>query len=146
MKSLLGEIPAAKQVRINCGNTAEISEVETRAALKHQPTARRVAILSFNDDAAAGALDAARSLGREQDVAIVGMGADRRMRQMMQAPGSRIIGSTAFNPELYGENLINLAQKILRGEQVPPAVYMVHTFITAETEPEDSRIRQEKNV
>jgi ribose transport system substrate-binding protein len=146
LKSLLGEIPAAVQVRINCGNTAEISEVETRAALKRHPTARRVAILSFNDDAAAGALDAARGLGREQDVAIVGMGADRRMRQLMQAPGSRIIGSTAFNPELYGENLIDLAQKILRGEQVPPAVYMVHTFITSDTQPEESRIRQEKHV
>ena len=71
---------------------------------------------------------------------IVGMGADRRMREQLQQPGLRIIGSTAFNPELYGEKLIDLAQKILRGEPVPPAVYMTHTFIKAEFDLEETRM------
>jgi ribose transport system substrate-binding protein len=131
LKSLLGEISPAKQSRINCGNTTEISEVETRAALKRLPNAHRIAILSFNDDAAVGALEAARRLNREQDVVIVGMGADRQMRDILIQPGSRIIGSTAFSPELYGESLVDLAQKILQSEPVPPAVYMAHTFIKA---------------
>ena len=132
LKSLLGEIPRAKQSHINCGNTTEISEVETRAALKRMPNARRIAILSFNDDAAVGAIEAARRLNREQDVVIVGMGADRQMRDLLRQPGSRIIGSTAFAPELYGERLVELAQKILQSEPVPPAVYMPHTFIKAD--------------
>jgi ribose transport system substrate-binding protein len=46
--------------------------------------------------------------------------------------GSRIIGSTAYWPEQYGEKIIPLALKILRGEPVPPAVYMEHTFVSAE--------------
>ena len=130
-KSQVGEIPAAKLAHINCGNTTEISEVETRAALKRFPDAHRIAILSFNDDAAIGALEAARRLNREQDVVIVGMGADRQMRSILLQAGSRIIGSTAFSPELYGERLVGLAQKILQSEPVPPAVYMTHTFIKA---------------
>jgi hypothetical protein len=38
---------------------------------------------------------------------------------------------------LYGEQLIELALKILRGEPVPPAVYMEHTFIRARPESEN---------
>jgi ribose transport system substrate-binding protein len=141
LQASVGEIPPEKQVRLNCANTAEISAAETRAALECIPDARRVAILSFNDDAAVGALEAARQLGREQDVVVVGMGADRRVREILHQPGGRIIGSTAFSPELYGERLLELAFKILRGEPVPPAVYSSHTFISADYEPEQARIR-----
>ena len=74
---------------------------------------------------------AANRLHRQPDVVIVGQGADRRVREELRQPHSCIIGSTTFSPELYGEKLIPLALKILRGESVPPAVYMEHTFIQA---------------
>ena len=54
------------------------------------------------------------------------------IRPEIRQPHSRVIGSTAYMPEKYGEKLIELALKILRGEPVPPAVYTDHTFITAE--------------
>jgi ribose transport system substrate-binding protein len=111
----------------------EISESETLAALKRLPNAHHLVILSFNDDAALGALEAARHLGREGDVTIVGQGADRRVRSLMEIPGCQIIGSTAFLPEQYGPRLVELALKILRGEPVPPAVYMNHSFLKAAT-------------
>jgi ribose transport system substrate-binding protein len=119
---------------INSGNTCEISEAEMIAALKKMPGAHKIAIVCFNDDAALGALLAARKLHREQDVVIVGQGADRRVREEMGNLGCRIIGSTAYEPELYGEKLIPLALKILRGEPVPPAVYIDHVFIPAAQE------------
>jgi ribose transport system substrate-binding protein len=53
------------------------------------------------------------------------------MRQEIRRPGSRIIGSTAYMPDHYGERLIELALKILRREPVPPAVYSEHVFINA---------------
>ena len=140
VSSVVGEIAPEKQVRLNCANTSEISQAETLAALNRMPAAHRIAILSFNDDAAVGALQAARQLGREQDVVIVGQGADRRVREILHQPGSRLIGSTSFSPELYGEKLIELAQKILRGEPVPPAVYMVHTFVKADYEPDQTKV------
>jgi ribose transport system substrate-binding protein len=67
-------------------------------------------------------------------VAIVGQGADRRVREALRDPQSRIIGSTAYWPEQYGEKIIPLALRIMRGEPVPPAVYMEHTFVRAATE------------
>jgi ribose transport system substrate-binding protein len=87
--------------------------------------------ISFNDDAAIGALNAAYKLHRQGDVIIVGQGADRRVREALRDPESRIIGSTAYWPERYGEKIIPLALKILRGEPVPPAIYIAHTFVKA---------------
>ncbi len=131
LESRLGKISPELQIRLNCANTVEISEAETRATLQRLPNVHRLVILSFNDDAALGAMEAAVHLGREADVIIVGQGADRLVRNLMELPGSRIIGSTAFLPEQYGSRLVELALKILRGEPVPPAVYMNHTFIYA---------------
>ncbi len=87
-------------------------------------------MISFNDDAAIGAISAAREAGREADVVIVGQGADRIVRKEIRQPGSRLIGSAAYWPERYGKRLIDVAQKILRGEPVPPAVYSEHILIT----------------
>lgn len=131
LQSIVGEVPAEKRLVLNSGNTDKIAEEQMLAALKLLPAAHRLAVISFNDDTASGALNAARKLHREGDVVIVGQGADRRVREELHDPQSRIIGSTTFSPELYGEKLIPLALKILRGEPVPPAVYMEHTFVRA---------------
>jgi ribose transport system substrate-binding protein len=131
LQSVTGEIPADKRLILNSGNTCEISEAEMTAALKNMPDAHRIAVVCFNDDAALGTLMAARKLHREQDVVIVGQGADRRVREEMANTDCRIIGSTAYEPERYGEKLIPLALKILHGEPVPPAVYIDHVFIAA---------------
>jgi ribose transport system substrate-binding protein len=130
--SIIGEVPADQRMTLNGGNTGEVSEAQLTEALKQLPGLHRLAVLCFNDDSAMGALAAARKLHRESDVIIVGQGADRRLREELKKPGSRIIGSTAYWPEQYGENIIPLALRILRGEPVPPAVYMEHTFIGSE--------------
>jgi len=137
LQSVVGPVPAEKRLTLNSGNTCEISEAAMTAALKQMPGEHRLAVISFNDDAAFGALMAARQLRREADVVIVGQGADRRLREELRQPGSRIVGSTAYEPERYGEKLIPLALKILRGELVPPAVYMEHTFVRAMPESEN---------
>jgi ribose transport system substrate-binding protein len=131
LQSVIGPVPEEKQLRLNSGNTSDISQAQVYSALKTLPPAQRLAVISFNDDVAMGALLAARQLDREADVVIIGQGADRRVREELRRPGTRIIGSTAFQPELYGEMLIPLALKILDGQPVPPAVYMEHVFVPA---------------
>ena len=132
LQSIIGDIPPDRLITLDSGNTVEISEKQMLAALKDLPDAHRLAVISFNDDAAIGALNAVCKLHRQADVAIVGQGADRRVREALRDPQSRIIGSTAYWPEHYGEKIIPLALRILRGEPVPPAVYMDHTFVRAE--------------
>ena len=131
LQEVLGAIRAEKRIVLNSGNTSAASEAVVAAALAECPQLHRIAIVCFNDDAALGALRAAQAQGREADIAVVGQGADRLVRQELRAPGTRIIGSTAFMPERYGEMLMDLALRILRGESVPPAVFMDHVFIDA---------------
>jgi ribose transport system substrate-binding protein len=131
LQEVMGEVPASQILYLDSGNTTETSQANMLEALHQLPAAQRLAVISFNDDAAFGAISAARELGRESDVAIVGQGADRIVRQEIRHPESRIIGSTAYWPERYGDKLIPLAIKIFQGEAVPPAVYIDHEFIDA---------------
>ena len=131
-QEVLGELPEALFKYLDGGNTRHISEERTRAVLAQWPEQHCIAVLCFNDDNALGALDAARSLGREEHVAIVGQGADSSLRPEIRRRNSRIIGSTSFMPEQYGEALVEMALKILRGEPVPPADYIEHVFINAD--------------
>ncbi len=134
LQSVIDRLPPEKELTLNSGNTSEISEAAMTEALKQLPKTHRIAVLCFNDGATIGALAAARRLRREQEVAIVGQGADRRVHEELKHPNSPIIGSTAYMPERYGDQLIPLALKILRGEAVPPAVYIEHTFVSAALE------------
>ncbi len=131
-QSIVGAVPEGKCIRLNSGNTREVSERAILTTLKHFPDQHKIAVISFNDDAAMGALEAARKLDREEDIAIVGQGAERRVRQELARQGSRIIGSTTYSPEGYGERIIPLALRLINCEPVPPAVYMEHRFIDAE--------------
>jgi ribose transport system substrate-binding protein len=83
----------------------------------------------LNDDSALCVLDAARALGREADVAVVGQGANL-IGEEFGYPDSRFIASTAYYPEGYGPHLIELAMKMLQGERVPLYNYVEPTLVT----------------
>lgn len=129
LRETLGQWPVGAIHHIDCSNVSAVSEAAVAAWLPAIPNGRRIAVVSFNDEAAFGALQAARRANREADVVIVGQGADRLVHGEIRDPASRLIGSTAYMPERYGEKLLELALKILNGESVPPAVYMNHVFI-----------------
>ena len=132
LEEVVGTVPEEKVHTLESGNTSSFSEAQVRKALENECDGERIAIICFNDDAAIGALRAARRLEREEHVVIVGQGADRRVREELRRPDTRIIGSTAYRPERYGEKLLDLALDVLNGENVPPAVYVDHVFITPE--------------
>jgi ribose transport system substrate-binding protein len=130
----LGPIPELKIVRVDSGNCTPVSEAGVSIALEQLPDTHRIAILTFNDDAALGALAAAKRLGRLDDIVLTGQGADRSLREELANPASRIIGATTYHPEQYGVALIRLALRILRGDPAPPAVNIEHSFIYAGAE------------
>lgn len=132
LQKVLGKIPERKRMRLNSGNRIETSRESVKKALQIYPEYHRFALLGFNDDSAMGALLAARDLDREKDVVIVGQGVAPVIREELRDPASRIMGSTAFWPEQYGQNIIKIAKKIIEGERIPNAVTMKHTFITCD--------------
>jgi ribose transport system substrate-binding protein len=50
----------------------------------------------------------------------------------MRRPGTRLVGSVAYFPERYGDELIPLALSIVNGNPAPPAVFVKHLLVTPE--------------
>ena len=129
LEQKIGVLSDKQKINLDSGNTLEQSYEQVLNTAKKLAKKTRLAVISFNDDAALGALKALRELGRDDNAAIVGQGADRLLRQELRSGTPAIIGSTAFRPEAYGETLLEIALQLLKGEPVPPAVYSQHAFI-----------------
>lgn len=102
-----------------------------RRYLRYRPP-QRTAVLAHNDPSALGAVRAFEEAGRGQLCAVMGQNATLEARMELRRRGSPLIGSVAYFPERYGDEVIRLAQAILQGRPVPPAVYTRHELVTAE--------------
>ena len=97
-----------------------------------QSRAKRMLIGAINDPSALGALRALEEAGRAETCAVMGQNASLEARAELRNSGTRLIGSVAYFPELYGEPLISLAMDILQHKPVPPAVFVKHQMVTRE--------------
>ena len=61
----------------------------------------------------------------------MGQNAIRDARMELRKPGTRLIGTVAYFPERYGDELIPLAVSILQKKPVPAAVFVKHQLITS---------------
>jgi ribose transport system substrate-binding protein len=93
----------------------------------------RVLVGAINDASALGALRAFQEAGRADSCAIMGQNASPEARLELRQPGTRLIGSVAFFPEKYGDNLIRVALDLLNHRPVPPAIFVKHQLITPES-------------
>jgi ribose transport system substrate-binding protein len=92
----------------------------------------KILISAASDASALGALFAARELGRERDVAIVGQDCIDETIVEMSKPGSALIGSMSYEPGSYGPQLMQLGTAMLNGLPVAPYNYIQHRRVTAQ--------------
>ncbi len=92
--------------------------------------AQRVLIGGINDPSTLAAFRAYEEAGRAENCLSVGQNASIEARREMRRPGSRFIGSVAYFPENYGQAILDFAFDILRGKEVPPALFVKHRLIT----------------
>jgi ribose transport system substrate-binding protein len=102
-----------------------------RKHLRHS-RAQRVLIGAINDPSALGALRAFEEAGRAETCIVMGQNASLEARSELRKHATRLVGSVAYFPELYGEALIPLALDILQRKPVPPAVFVKHQMVTRE--------------
>ena len=95
--------------------------------------ARRLLVGAINDPSALGALSAFQEAGRTESCAIMGQNASPEGRAELREPGTRLVGSVAYFPEKYGEQILAVALDILHRRPVPPAVFVKHQLVTPET-------------
>ena len=94
---------------------------------------RHVLVGGINDPSALGALRAFQEAGRAENCAIMGQNASPEGRAELREPKTRFVGSVAFFPERYGEDLIRVSLDILNQRPVPPAVFVEHKLVTPGT-------------
>lgn len=128
-------LPSAKSCRITYldgdgqfGESLEVVRRYLRACCS-----RRQLVGAVNDPSALGALRAFQEAGRAESCAVMGQNASPEGRAELRAPHTRLLGSVAFFPERYGENLVRLALDILNRRPVPPAVFAEHKLVTPST-------------
>jgi ribose transport system substrate-binding protein len=134
LESVLSPVPRCNILEFDSPSLMDETQVMLRDRIPALPQGGRIALMACNDDVALGALAAFEEADWLDRVVAVGQNADRLGRAGLRRRDLPFIGSTSYAPEHYGERLIELALKTLRGEPVPPATYCTHVFVTKEIE------------
>src|SRR5215472_10298754 len=128
-------LPTAKSCRVtyldgdgNLGPSFEAMRRHLRSTRAH-----RILVGAINDPSALGALRAFQEAGRTENCAIMGQNPSPEGRAELRQPNTRLVGSVAFFPERYGDDLIRVSLDILNQRQVPPAVFVEHKLVTPTT-------------
>ena len=129
IREVLPHLPASAVERPDSGGEFQGGLSATRRTLRR---GGRTLIGAGNDPAALGALQAIAEAEAAERCVVASQGASAEGRRELRRPGSRMIGSVGYFPERYGEQLLDLAERILEGRGAPPAVFVRHELITKE--------------
>ena len=132
IRSYLKEIPDEAYAELDGRGSREPSRMRFKAFLEQNPEAHRILGVTATDSSALGVLDAARELGREGDIAVVGQDCIPEAMEEMRSGQSALIGSVSHEADTYGPRLIQLGISLLRGYSVPPYNYVRHLVVTPE--------------
>jgi ribose transport system substrate-binding protein len=102
-------------------------------------TRRKILVAALDDASALAAKSAVETAGRMSDCVIVSQGADRSIhggasekKEIDPANrGSIVLGSVAYFFDRYGYEILPIALRMLRGEQVPSQTSTKHILISA---------------
>lgn len=142
LRSKLPRLKPDRMLRMDVEGLREVSDTAVRAFLKERPRSRRILIVAANDMSALGAIDAARSLKRQQHLLVVGQDAIDDMLSELRRPESPALATVSHNAAQYGETLVRLALALLRGESVPPYNFVEYALVNREMATRDSAFRK----
>lgn len=129
LRAELPSIMAVPAVRLNGRGTFE-QVLEVMRRYLHHRRPRRTLVGTVNDVCALAALRAFEEAGASNQCAVMGQNALRAARAELRRPGTRLVGSVAYFPERYGEEVIPLALNILQKKSVPTAIFVRHQLLT----------------
>jgi ABC-type sugar transport system substrate-binding protein len=131
-------LPDITVVRLDTsGNPVRVDGLLTKFLASQ--TRIKVLVATLDDSTALAAKGAIERAGRMGDSVIVGQGLDRSVHGGANEKkeidpnnrGSVILGSVAYFVDRYGYEVLPLAMKMLRGEQVPERTTTRHVLISA---------------
>jgi ribose transport system substrate-binding protein len=129
IREVLPSIDKVPSVRLDAKGAFGPAQEVVRKHLKETPR-RRTLLAAINDPSALGGLRAFQEAGRFDLCAAAGQNAIPEACAELRKPGSRLIGTVAYFPERYGDDLIPLAIALASGKEVAPAVFIKHLLVT----------------
>jgi ribose transport system substrate-binding protein len=132
LRELLHSTGQAHLAEINGRGSMEGAFEAVRKHLRHA-SPRLTAVLAGNDPMALGAIRAFEEAGRAGSCAVMGQNATEEARAELRRKGTCLIGSVAYFPERYGDEVIRLAKSLLEGRPVAAAVFTKHELVTSAT-------------
>jgi ribose transport system substrate-binding protein len=111
------------------GDFEQVLEV-LRQFLRRAP-GKRTLVGAVNDICALAALRAFDEIGGRHLCAVMGQNAIPEARAELRRPGTSLIGTVAYFPERYGDEIMALALQILQKKTPPSTVFVKHQLITA---------------
>lgn len=88
----------------------------------------RIVVTAINEDGILGAMGAAATLGRSDDLFYAGQGADPSIWKDV-ACNPQYISTVGYFPEQYGKTVVPAMIDLLDGKELPPALYVKHVMI-----------------
>jgi len=130
--------PDVVPVQLDSGDNFLDAQAQLRRFLAKESGAMAL-VATLDDTTALAAKLAAETAGRVPDTVIVSQGCDRSVHGGASAnkvidPNNRnsiVLGSVAYFLDRYGNEILPLALKMLRGEQLPPRSFTGHVLVTA---------------
>lgn len=122
----IGNVPA-----IHLNGRGDFEQVlETMRQFLRRSRVKRTLIGTVNDICALAALRAFEEIGASEKIAVVSQNCIPEIRNELRRPGTRLVGSVAYFPERYGEEIIPLALGILSNKELASTVFVKHQLIT----------------
>jgi ribose transport system substrate-binding protein len=137
-EGLRQELPDLTPVRLDsAGHSVRAGGVLSKFLAAQ--TRRKVLVATLDDASALAAKSAVEAAGRVSDCVIVSQGADHSIhggasekKEIDPANrGSVVLGSVAYYFDRYGYEILPIALRMLRGEQVPSQTSTKHILISA---------------
>lgn len=119
-------------IRLDGKNTLEDSRAALENVMSKLSGDQHIGVGVVNDASGVGALRAIQAAGREDSFMIAGQTGTEEGRNEICAGSEVYIGSVAYFPEKYGEQLIDLAIRVQAGEDVPDDTYATIEWLNAD--------------
>ncbi len=129
LRSELPEIANAPTIHLNGRGDFE-QVLETVRQFLRRARVKRTLVGSVNDVCALAAARAFAELGASDRIAIASQNCIPEMRTELRRLGTPVVGSVAYFPERYGNEIVPLALGMLRKQAMSSTVFVKHQFIT----------------
>lgn len=127
-EAVCGPVKNERIIDSGAGGQADVAQRQMTDTLTALPGADRVIVVGINEDVITGALAAARSQGRTDDLFLGVQNFDPGNCQIWTAPG--FIASAAYFPEDYALLILPNLIKSIKGEEIAPQILVPHEVIT----------------